>query len=53
MAMVRFEVLCAYLRVLPCDYVLYADVGIIDSVHVSYLYGSVLQFGAWGLSTGV
>ena len=44
-AMERFEVVCAYLRVLPCDYVLYADFGIIDSVHVSYLYCSVLQFG--------
>ena len=48
MAIVWFEVVCAYLRVLPCDYILYADVGIIDFVHVSYLYCSVLQFGGMG-----
>ena len=46
--MVRFEVVCTYLRVLSCDDVLYADVSIIDYVHVSYLYGSVWEFGCVG-----
>lgn len=53
--LVRFEIICSDFGVLACDDVLYADMCVVQSVHVTYENGLVLQLGCvrfehWGVS---